>query len=233
MSEQTPMRFAEKGKPYYDDEGVQRCGARTRGGYPCRSYPVTGRNRCDKHGGLTPVGMDAPSFRHGKHSKYLPKRLGEAYARAVNNPDILAMHEEAALLDTRLLDVLKRADAGEAGRLWLELRKSWNAFKAARAAGDVPGMQTAIETIDRITARGAGEAAAWQEVGDLIERRRKVVETETKRRVQMQTMITAEKLDLLLSVVARTVNEEVSDPTARRRIAATISSFIAGSEGAP
>ena len=36
------------------DEGTHnpmRCGARTRGGAPCKSWPVRGRRRCRMHGG--------------------------------------------------------------------------------------------------------------------------------------------------------------------------------------
>jgi hypothetical protein len=32
-----------------------RCGARTRGGAPCRRKPVLGKSRCPNHGGASPV----------------------------------------------------------------------------------------------------------------------------------------------------------------------------------
>jgi hypothetical protein len=43
------------------------CGARTRAGHPCRSQPMTGRNRCRMHGGAS-TGPRTPEGR---------KRLGD------------------------------------------------------------------------------------------------------------------------------------------------------------
>jgi hypothetical protein len=41
-----------------ETEAVNRCGARTRSGAPCKSAPVTGRRRCRMHGGAD--GSGAP-----------------------------------------------------------------------------------------------------------------------------------------------------------------------------
>ena len=54
-----------------------RCGAKTRSGTPCRSWPVRGRRRCRMHGGRstgarTPEGLAriaAASTIHGGYSK--------------------------------------------------------------------------------------------------------------------------------------------------------------------
>jgi len=49
--------------------GAQRCGARTRGGPPCRKYPIRWRQRCRLHGGAQ--GSGAPrgnrnALKHGR-----------------------------------------------------------------------------------------------------------------------------------------------------------------------
>ena len=50
-----------------------RCGAKTRSGGPCQSWPVTGKRRCRMHGGAP--GSGAPSgsrngmYQHGYYTK--------------------------------------------------------------------------------------------------------------------------------------------------------------------
>ena len=48
-----------------------RCGARTRGGSPCRKYPIRWRRRCRLHGGAKGVGArpgNRNALRHGRAS---------------------------------------------------------------------------------------------------------------------------------------------------------------------
>jgi len=49
-----------------------QCGAKTRSGAPCRSHPVTGRQRCRMHGGA--AGSGAPhgnqnALKHGYYTR--------------------------------------------------------------------------------------------------------------------------------------------------------------------
>jgi glucans biosynthesis protein len=52
---------------------ASRCGARTRSGAPCKSAPVTGRQRCRMHGGAdgsgAPKGARNGNYKHGRYTK--------------------------------------------------------------------------------------------------------------------------------------------------------------------
>lgn len=48
---------------------MQHCGAKTRKGTPCKSAAME-NGRCRMHGGLSPKGVDHPSFKTGQHSRY-------------------------------------------------------------------------------------------------------------------------------------------------------------------
>jgi hypothetical protein len=55
-----------------------RCGAKTRSGKPCQSYPVTGRRRCRMHGGTNPGPPrgNQNGLKHGHYSAgAIAKRL--------------------------------------------------------------------------------------------------------------------------------------------------------------
>ena len=47
-----------------------RCGARTRGGNPCRSPAVSGKRRCRMHGGARGSGAPAGNRNALKHGRY-------------------------------------------------------------------------------------------------------------------------------------------------------------------
>src|SRR5690606_3084472 len=104
--EHAAMNPVNSAQPY----GRPTCGAKTRAGTPCKRAPVPGRTRCRLHGGLTPAGASHYNFKTGRYSKVLPARLRERYEEAAADPELLALREDIALLDSRLDDLLKRVD---------------------------------------------------------------------------------------------------------------------------
>lgn len=204
-----------------------RCKAKSKQtGLPCKQYAVRGRTVCKYHGGFTPVGLASPHLKDGRYSKYLPARMAENYRTALNDPDLLVMREEVALIDSRLADLLKRVDSGESGRLWLRLQETWATFMKARAANDADGMALALTEHGDILTRGAYDANAWREIGLTIEQRRKVVESERKRLVDLQQMITTEKAMALFTAIASSIREHVKDRNALSAISADLSRLL-------
>jgi hypothetical protein len=222
---------AERGKPWFDEQGRQRCGARTRThGGPCRAHPVKGGNRCENHGGASPRGVSSPQFKHGRYSDHVPRNLAALYDEARSDPDLLALHEEIALLQARLRQVLPRTSAGEAGQVWRSLRTTWGAFKRAQSKGQVEEMTEQLDEIGRLIGKGATEAQAWDEIGGIVERIRRLTESEGKRRVQMQQMVTVDKLDVLLAQIVDAIKTEVHDVDTLRRLSQRLA-VIVGVEG--
>jgi hypothetical protein len=87
------------------------CGAKTRAGTPCQIPPVNGRTRCRLHGGATPRGPAiGPAFKHGRYSRDLPTRLAARLAESEADPNQTSVREEAALIQTRITDLLERLD---------------------------------------------------------------------------------------------------------------------------
>lgn len=205
----------------------QRCGAKTPNG-PCKAYPLKGRTRCRNHGGASPVGVAHPNFKHGRYSKAVPRHLASLYDAARNDPDLLALNEEIALVDTRLQATLARATTGEAGKVWQQLGETWRAFLKARARGEVAEMEGLLMDIGTLIGKGGNEAAAWSEVMDLIERRRRLTESEGKRRVQMQQMVTVDRMDALMAQVVDVLRSEVTDTGTLRRISHRLKAVVGG-----
>lgn len=209
-----------------------QCTAKSkRTGERCKARAMTGSNVCYHHGGKTPRGVASPHFKHGRYSKALPGRLLERYQEALTDPRLLELAEEIALIDARLQDVLRRVDTGESGRLWRQLKQTHEEMVEARQAGDVAAMAQKLNALGQMIDRGLADWAAWEEVEKLLEQRRRFVESERRRMVEMQQMITAERAMALLAFVVDVIRRHVSDRRVLAAISADIGKLVASPAG--
>ena len=185
---------------------AQLCGAKNRQGEPCHG-PAMANGRCRMHGGMTPGGIASPQFKTGRYSKYLPGRLSERYQEATEDADLLAIREDVALLDARLADVLSRVDTGESGEMWKQLRDQVGLYRKAKEGE----RETVLSELFSLIETGLSEIYAWQEVRQLLQERRKLVESERKRLIDMQQMITTEEALLLMKRLSEIVKTHVTD----------------------
>jgi hypothetical protein len=188
-----------------------RCGAKKRNGQPCRQWPMKGRTRCRLHGGRSRVGPGAGRYRHGRYSRFLPSRLCAQYQAMVHDSKLLELRDEIAMTDARITDVLQRVDTGESGMLWCQGQAAMRRFAREQAKGNVDGMQRALVQVQRLLTQGADDEAAWRQVGELIEQRRRLCESEHRRLIQAHDMISAEQAMVLLAQVVEAIQRHVQD----------------------
>jgi hypothetical protein len=178
--------------------------------------------RCRIHGGKSLVGAAAGPYRNGRYSKYLPTRMLERYEDAATDTELIALREDVALIDARIADMLQRVDTGECGETWKALQEAVHEFdKAERGMNAASSDKTielkridreeAMRTIIVLVQEGMADYAAWREIGSLIEQRRKTVETEQKRLIAMQQVITNDRamvmMDRMLDIIERNVTD--------------------------
>ena len=167
--------------------------------------------RCRMHGGKSLAGVASPSFITGRYSKVLPLRMAARYEEARHDPALLELREEVSVVDGRIVDLIARVDTGESGALWAQLQQAKREVASAKARGDAAGQAQAINELLRLVDRGHADYQAWREVGTAIEQRRRLVESERKRLVEMQQMVTTERLMLLLGGVVKVIQEHIHD----------------------
>jgi hypothetical protein len=167
----------------------------------------SGRTVCAMHGGKTPRGAALPQFKHGRYSKDLPERLQERYETARTDEERLALTEEIALIDARLGDVLKRVDKGDGGRLWPQVASKFNELRTV--LNDAERFVVVMRELGELIGRGSADYAAWREAYDLLEVRRKLVESERKRMLEAQQFVSVEKVMVYTAAVVDALTQAI------------------------
>lgn len=172
---------------------------------------MKGSKRCRMHGGASLKGIASPAFKHGRYSKTLPPRLLEHYNTAVQDQELLSVREDIALVDARLADLLKRVDTGESGKLWELARKATDDLRMAMNNENYGGVSLAVDKLDRLIGSGLTDHAAWSNLLIILDQRRRLVESEQKRLVAMEQMITSEQAMMLIAGILDSLKQNIKD----------------------
>ena len=202
------------------------CGARTRSGAPCKRPPAKGRTRCRLHGGASPRGLASPHTKHGRFSRDLPARMLDMYEAALADEDLIALREDIALVTARELDLLRRVDSGESGTAWKEAGAVLRDHGRAVRAGDDAKAEAALDRLREIIDGGATDAAAWRELLTTIEQRRRLAETERRRLVDLDQLISHERALLFATALLDAVRRTVTDRDALATISADFATIV-------
>lgn len=133
------------------------------------------------------------------------------YQEALADPDVLAMHEELAVLLARIADLLARVDTGESGAHWRGIRQGLADVRRATQRQDTAAAAAALREMERLADLGVADYRAWQEVLTTIELYRRLVDTERRRLEAAQQMITTDRSMLLVAALVDAVRRHVDD----------------------
>lgn len=157
----------------------------------------------------------------GRHQRTLPVSFLRRYEEAMNDPNLIELRSEISLLDVRIHELIEHVKEGENTRFWTELHTVWTKFMHAIRTNDTQKQNELLLILNQIVINGASEREAWQDITSLVEKRRKLVETETRRLVQANQMITVEQAMYLLTLTIGALQEAVflyADQTTARHI---------------
>ncbi|HEX2277649.1 MAG TPA: hypothetical protein VHN13_11055, partial [Candidatus Tectomicrobia bacterium] len=150
-------------------------------------------------------------YRTGRYSAYVPERLRERYETAEDDAELLSLRSELALTDARLMDLLARVNTGESGQLWADLRRAHREFKGAKRGRDVARMHTTLAQMEQCIEGAVDDHRAWTEIGELIEQRLRLAESEAKRMASLHQMMTKEEALLMAHQVIDIMTRHVTD----------------------
>jgi hypothetical protein len=190
---------------------------------------MRGKTVCYHHGGKSLAGRDSPSFKTGRFSKYLPDRLAEKYQEALSDPELISLNNELALVDSQLTTQLEQwhetgMNSGgweRARNLFRDFRRHTNAGEHARALDDLESLRILLDEANE-------NVTAWKFVGELIEQRRRLVETERKRLSDEDHAVAIDKLVLFMAALLDIIRRRIPDEQIQREIANDVRVLMAG-----
>ena len=205
-----------------------QCKAKSKqSGERCKKDAVDGGDVCHIHGGKSLKGMASGRFEHGRYSK-LPAALLQAYEQAQADTELLNIRQDIALTDTMLNNALPRLDTRESAKAWQLIQKAVDGLEKAFANEDYGGCVVLLRQMNDLINERREQFAVEQEIRDGLEHRRKLVESERKRLIEMQQVVTSEQAMILVSGLLEAVRQNVND----RHILANIQSdFIRLTQG--
>lgn len=227
MSNEITTIKKEDGLVYTYLDGKPICGAKKRNKDEiCKKSPSVGRNRCKLHGGASPRGTLSKKFKDGRYSRDMPTRLATRYAEALKDPELLSLRDEIAMMQARISEQLTRLDQGESGALWKLLRNKYEEATGAVRASDQASFTQIFAEIGRIINRGHNDFRSWEELSRNSDQLRKLTESENKRLLATQQMMTAEQAMMMLAFVVSVIRKHVHEKEKLAAISAEISEYM-------
>jgi hypothetical protein len=148
-------------------------------------------------------------------SKALPAHLRERYEETISDPELLDLTAEIRLVDTFLEDALSRIGTGDSPDRWTQL----NDLVVAYEEGDSTDLLSLMIRIQKLARSGNAEATAQAEVLRLLQMRRRLTESENRRRINIGAMITVSQALAFMTACVASVERHVQD---RSTLAAVI-----------
>jgi hypothetical protein len=160
----------------------------------------------------------------------LPKHLVEIAEAVTHDPNILALDQSIAVLDARTIELLHGLQRDAAGKqAWRDLQRKVSELRdGVRRETSVGAQLRLIEEIDDLMDEQLRVISVWQEVYQTLDQRRKMVETETKRREKMSSLVTADQVIVLVHRVAQVIKRKVKDPAVVREIGVELAAMVQG-----
>ena len=189
-------------------DGRQICGSKKSSWphdpQPCQSNHLYSNGRCQMHGGPSPKGLAHPSFKTGATSRYmvrLPTRMQGNFEAALLDDDPHDLRPELALLTAMIEDSIGKLTVGESGQWMTRVQRAVKRFDTAVNAGDEKGIIEAAQKMREVANNGVLYAEAVNEVGQLIEQKRKTAETDARRARRAEDTFNKEKAWILLRYI--------------------------------
>lgn len=196
----------------------RRCTARSkRSGEQCQNWAVEGYDKCRMHSGARVTagkvnasydGGDLVGFsdlkKKGKYSDSVIGTLKARYEEAIAHEDLSTLVNELGLTDSRIAQILEKLGTGETSDLWESLRDKWTEFMMAVRLGDTESQNGILPQLNRLIQQGASTSSQWEELFTIMEKRRKMIETENKRVATNRDMIPVETAVLMINMVIET-----------------------------
>jgi hypothetical protein len=184
------------------------------------------------HGGTTPNGLALPQTVNGRWSRYLPSDLILPYGDSQLLGDrVLDLVDEVNLVDALIAQALQTLNNG--GGDWQAAGKAFREMETAGRAQDQTGIAAAADRLRHCLQDGRSSERGREEVGKLLERRRRLVDSERSARIDEGEMIATVAAVRIMQNFMNAVLIYVTDQSDRAAISDEFSRLVGRRSEAP
>lgn len=182
--------------------------------------------RCRLHGGKSLKGIASGTYKNGIYSRHLPTRLVATYEETIADKKLWELNDKAALVNSRIVELLSKLDTGETGATWKALRETFYEMRQANNQGKTADFSRLMLVMENLIDAGNSDYLAWMEITQQIALYKSLSESERKHLDQMDRMITAEQVMLMIAAITDVIRQNVQDRSALHAISIGIDRLI-------
>lgn len=232
---QDPMRVAQPHAHVAPTKGnPAACTAHTRSGELCK-MPAMANGKCRMHGGKSLSGVASPAYKGAGRSRVVPARWQESYTGAVDDPDLLSLRHDIAIVDASIEELEARLPDTEAEVEAFEsfLATFWSMKRFHGEANDKSStpekrqeaeknfflaFETACVLCQEVKGYRVSELEIMGRTMELREQRRRLVDTETKRLTAAVQSIRVDSVKAIVWALLDILRREIPDRKLLQRI---------------
>ncbi len=205
------------------------CGAKVKNknkpGQFCKQ-PAMANGRCRLHGGMSLSGVAHGRYKHGRYSREIPDDLRERYHRALEDPQLLSIRDDVALMEGRVKQLIERVQTKESSQTWKVARQLSRQYVEAKRNKDVAQMAELSDQLAILVYRGAPDYQVWEDIQRTVDQKARLAKQEEERMAMLDQMMTAEQAMLICFAILNIIRANVDDVKARGRISHEIGKII-------
>lgn len=155
---------------------------------------------------------EKPITKPNKRSDSRLMKIADKYTQMISNGRILSNRAAMDVVDRRVQQLAERIDLADAPdrmaklhELWLEFREAWNGDKGSDQI-------VAIKKLDAEFDKAYHDYAAWEQLMQVFDLRRKLVDSEVKTIKEIKAILTAEDAHNLVAKLLAVVLRVETDP---------------------
>lgn len=170
----------------------------------------------------------------------LPTGLAAHYQKARQNPELVKLTEQIALVDAKTYELLEQMARAESPGAWVrletltrELHESFVGFHRATQAKNTGAAMEQLRALEAgiaasmdLARTGVGASLHWKDITAQIGLRKALVDSEVKRANQAHEMVSRDKAVGMLGFIAHSIARHVTDLRQRQAVVNDIRTLL-------
>lgn len=182
--------------------------------YPCPNPQALGTRRCKSHGAKTALGPANPAWRNGRSSillKKAPTQLKAGLKASLEDPNLLELRPELAMLDARVGELWERLKEGGSNEAWEQMRTLVGDLALALAEDDADQLHAVATAMSATVDQHFDEVSTWHELRETAKLRARITGEERKRLQVLHGFVRAERVNFFLMYLVESLASKITN----------------------